>query len=152
MVQMPHAHVAVCHCCWLPVYHCCWLPVYHCCWLPVYHCCWLPDEGHMTLRNAEAAGTCGLLLQHHWGAGVALGWVVLLSPLLNSDEGLQEQTAMYCCVIFFRHSKHGFTCDRPCSFGAGVVHVCCLHMILSWLAVRAVKWALTVAHVSGTSV
>jgi len=44
----------------------------------VYHCCWLPDEGHMTLRTAEAAGTCGLLLQRHWGTGVALGWVVPL--------------------------------------------------------------------------
>ncbi len=54
MLQMPRAHVAV------------------------YHCCWLPDEGHMTLRTAEAAGTCGLLLQRHWGTGVALGWVVPL--------------------------------------------------------------------------
>jgi len=44
----------------------------------VYHCCWLPDEGHMTLRTAEAAGTCGLLLQRHWGTGVTLGWVVPL--------------------------------------------------------------------------
>jgi hypothetical protein len=69
MLQMPHAHVAF------------------------YHYCWLPDEGHMILRTAQAAGTCGLLLQHHWGAGMALGWVAPLSPLLDSDECLQEYTA-----------------------------------------------------------
>lgn len=96
MLQMSHAHLAV----------------YHYCWLPVYHCCWLPDEGHMTLRIAQAAGTCGLLLQRHWGAGEALGWVGPLSPQLNFDECLQEYTAMYYCVIFFCYSQHGFTCDK----------------------------------------
>ncbi len=90
MLQMPRAHVAV------------------------YHCCWLPDEGHTTLRTVEAAGTCSLLLQHHWGVGAALGWVVPLSPILNSDECLQQYTAMYCCVIFCRHTTSLFhiSCEK----------------------------------------